>query len=161
GPRVGERHLRVGGEPGPGGLLRGRRVEGHPRDALAGRRRRAAPPTRIAAGDDRRGRLAGLREPERVLVVVAVAHDGPENEDAAQPPPPEPSAVHGPPSNWSPRRRTPCRPPRHWNSAMKLADASTIRSRVRCTGCRLYRQMDWTISSKSRQSDARGDRPRV
>jgi hypothetical protein len=47
------------------------------------------------------------------------------------------------------------------NSAMKLAAASTIRSRVRCTGCRLYRQIDWTISNKSRQSLALGERPRV
>src|SRR5262249_24809049 len=60
-------------------------------------RRRAAAPTRLSAGDDRRHRLAGLREPERVLVIVAVAAGRPDQEPAVEPPPPEPSAVHGPP----------------------------------------------------------------
>src|SRR5262249_7618643 len=35
---------------------------------------------------------------------------------------------------------------------MKLDAASAMRSRVNWTGCLLYRQIDWTISSKSRQS---------
>ncbi len=42
---------------------------------------------------------------------------------------------------------------------MKLAEASAMRSRVSWTGCLRNRQMDWTISSKSRQSLARGQRP--
>jgi len=41
---------------------------------------------------------------------------------------------------------------------MKLADASTMSSRVNWTGIFRNRQIDWTVSNKSRQSLARGER---
>ena len=45
------------------------------------------------------------------------------------------------------------------DDARKLAAASTMRSRVNWTGCLLNRQIDCTVSSKSRQSLAREVRP--